>query len=117
MNLNLTGHHLVITPAIRDYVNAKLERVTRHFDHVIDVNVVLSVDKLRQQITANLHISGKDIHAECVDPDMYAAIDAMADKLDRQVLRYKEKRNGHRHEPAASKRTVGAVAPPKARTR
>src|SRR6202162_3178962 len=104
MNLNLTGHHLLITPAIREYVTSKLERVTRHFDHVIDVNVVLSVDKLRQQITANLHIRGKEIHAECIDPDMYAAIDALADKLDRQVLRYKEKRNGRRHGGAGYKR-------------
>jgi len=115
MNLNLSGHHLVITPAIRSYVTAKLVRVTRHFDHVIDVSVVLSVDKLRQQITANLHIRGKDIHAECVEPDMYAAIDALADKLDRQVLRHKEKTNGHRHEPAAIKRA--AVRPRKARAR
>src|ERR1700687_370627 len=117
MNLNLTGHRLLITPAIGDYVTAKLERVTRHFDHVIDVNVVLSVDKLRQQVTANLHISGKDIHAECVDADMYAAIDALADKLDRQVFGYKEKRNGNRHEPAAVKRAADPAAPPKARTR
>jgi len=75
----------------------------------------LSVDKLRQQVTANLHIRGKDIHAECVDPDMYAAIDALADKLDRQVLRHKEKKNGQRHEPAAIKRTAGAPVPGKAR--
>src|ERR1700687_775887 len=106
MNLNLTGHRLLITPAIRSYVIAKLERVTRHFDHVIDVNVVLSVDKLRQQITANLHIRGKEIHAECVEPDMYAAIDALADKLDRQVLKHKEKRNGHRHDITPVKRVA-----------
>jgi putative sigma-54 modulation protein len=110
MNLNLSGHHLDITPAIRAYVVNKLVRVTRHFDHVIDVNVTLSVDKLRQQVTANLHISGKDIHAECVEPDMYAAIDALADKLDRQVVKYKEKRNGHRHAPIAAKRTAAPVA-------
>jgi putative sigma-54 modulation protein len=103
MNLNLSGHHLVITPAIRAYVEHKLVRVTRHFDHVIDVNVVLSVDKLRRQIAANLHIRGKDIHAECVEPDMYAAIDALADKLDRQVLKYKEKRNGHRRDPVPAR--------------
>jgi putative sigma-54 modulation protein len=115
MNLSLSGHHLLITPAIRDYVRSKLDRVTRHFDHVIDVNVVLSVDKLRQQVTANLHIRGKDIHAECIDPDMYAAIDALADKLDRQVLRHKEKKNGHRHEPGAIKRTASAPAPGKPR--
>jgi putative sigma-54 modulation protein len=115
MNLNLTGHHLLITPAIREYILTKLERVTRHFDHVIDVNVVLSVDKLRQQITANLHVSGKEIHAECVEADMYAAIDALADKLDRQVLRHKEKRNGHRHEPVAIK--ADADAPDTGKTR
>ncbi len=115
MNLSLSGHHLLITPAIRDYVTTKLDRVTRHFDHVIDVNVVLSVDKLRQQVTANLHIRGKDIHAECIDPDMYAAIDALADKLDRQVLRHKEKKNGHRHEAGPIKRAAGAPAPGKPR--
>ena len=115
MNLNLTGHRLLITPAIREYVTTKLERVTRHFDHVIDVNVVLSVDKLRQQITANLHIRGKEIHAECVEPDMYAAIDALADKLDRQVLRHKKKRNGSRHVPAAIKHA--AEVPPTGKTR
>jgi len=100
MNLNLTGHHLAITPAIRRYVITKLDRVTRHFDHVIDVNVVLSVDKLRQQITANLHIRGKDIHAECADPDMYAAIDALADKLERRVRKHKEKLTDHHAEQA-----------------
>ncbi|GMU71202.1 MAG: ribosome-associated translation inhibitor RaiA [Burkholderiales bacterium] len=103
MNLNLTGNHLEITPAIRDYVVAKLDRVTRHFDHVIDVNVVLSVDKLRQKVEANLHIRGKDIHAESVEPDMYAAIDALADKLDRQVLKAKEKRVDGRHDPAVKR--------------
>src|ERR1700693_1360260 len=95
MNLNLTGHHLLITPAIREYVTSKLARVTRHFDHVIDVNLVLSVDKLRHQITANLHIRGKEIHAECVEADMYAAIDALADKLDRQGVRDKGERKRH----------------------
>ena len=108
MNLTLTGNHLDITPAIRAYVVAKLDRATRHFDHVIDVNCVLKVDKLRQMIEANVHVRGKDIHAESVDPDMYAAIDALADKLDRQVLRYKEKRNGHRHRPTRSKRLATA---------
>ena len=103
MNLNLTGHQLDITPAIRDYVVSKLERVTRHFDHVIDVTVVLSVTKLQHFIEANVHIPGQDLHAEAVEDDMYAAIDALADKLDRQVLKHKEKRNGHR-EAAAIKR-------------
>jgi len=107
MNLNLTGHHLDITPAIRDYVLAKLDRLTRHFDHVIDVSVVLSVDKLQHCIEANVHIPGQDLHAEAVEEDMYAAIDALADKLDRQVLKHKEKRNGHR-DAATVKREAAA---------
>ncbi len=117
MNLNLTGNHLDITPAIRDYVVAKLDRVTRHFDHVIDVNVVMSVDKLRQKVEANLHTRGKDIHVEAIDPDMYAAIDALVDKLDRQVVKHKEKRALHRHERRArsSARRAATKATPPAR--
>ena len=91
MNLHLTGHHVDITPAIRDYVVAKLERINRHFDHVIDVNVVMTVEKLDQRIEANVHLSGKDIHVQAHDGDMYAAIDGLMDKLDRQVLRHKER--------------------------
>jgi len=109
MNLNLTGHRLEITPAIRDYVMAKLDRVTRHFDDVIDVNVVMAVDKLRHKVEVNLHTRGKDIHVEAIEPDMYAAIDALADKLDRQVLKHKEKRELHRHEAAAIKRDTAAA--------
>ena len=85
---------------------AKLDRVTRHFDDVIDVNVVMSVEKLRHKVEVNLHARGKDIHVEAIEPDMYAAIDALADKLDRQVLKHKEKRELHRHEAAAIKRGV-----------
>jgi putative sigma-54 modulation protein len=106
MNLNLTGHHLNITPAIRDYMVSKLDRVTRHFDHVIDVTVVLSVEKLRRKVEVNLHASGKDIHCEAVDADMYAAIDALADKLDRQVVKHKERLARNRHSGAAVKRDV-----------
>ena len=91
MNLHLTGHHVEITPAIRDYVVAKLERINRHFDHLIDVNVVMTVEKLDQRIEANVHMSGKDIHVQAHDGDMYAAIDGLIDKLDRQVIRHKER--------------------------
>ena len=97
MNLNLTGNHLDITPAIRDYVIAKLDRITRHFDHVIDVQVVMSVAKLRHKVEANLHARGKDIHVEAVELDMYAAIDVLVDKLDRQVVKHKEKLALRRH--------------------
>jgi putative sigma-54 modulation protein len=92
MNLNVSGHHLAVTPAIRSYVEAKLERVARHFDHVIDAHVILTVDKLRKKAEVTLHVRGKDLHCECEENDLYAAIDLLADKLDRQVLRYKDKR-------------------------
>ena len=92
MNLNVSGHHLEVTPAIRDYVRSKIERVTRHFDDVIDAHVILTVDKLRQKAEVTLHVRGKDLHCSCEEDDLYAAIDLLADKLDRQVLRYKDKR-------------------------
>jgi putative sigma-54 modulation protein len=93
MNLNVSGHHLDVTPALRSYVEAKLERVSRHFDHVIDAHVILTVDKLRQKAEVTLHVQGKDLHCESDEEDLYAAIDLLVDKLDRQVLRYKEKRS------------------------
>ena len=96
MNLHLTGHQLEITPAMRDYVTGKLDRITRHFDSVIDVRVILSVEKLKHKIEANVHLSGKDIFVESHDTDMYAAIDTLVDKLDRQILRHKEKTFEHR---------------------
>jgi putative sigma-54 modulation protein len=86
-----------VTPAMRQYVVSKMERITRHFDHVIDVNLVLSVDKLQQKIEANLHVRGKDIFVESTDADMYAAIDNLIDKLDRQVIKHKEKKYENRH--------------------
>ncbi len=96
MNLHLSGHHVDVTPAMRDYVTSKLTRITRHFDHVIDVNVIVSVDKLNQKVEANVHLSGKDIFCESIDTDMYAAIDALVDKLDRQILKHKERNFEHR---------------------
>ena len=98
MNLQLTGHQLNITPAIRTYVTTKLERITRHFDHVIDVNVILTVEKLNQKVEASVHVRGKDIHCESVDPDMYAAIDGLVDKLDRTIIKHKEKSLERRHD-------------------
>ena len=112
MNLNLTGNHLDVTPALRDYVVAKLDRITRHFDHVIDVNVVLAVDKLRHKAEVNLHTRGKGIHVEAIEADMYAAIDALIDKLDRQVVKHKEKITEHRHEGEAIKRDAAAGEAP-----
>lgn len=107
MNLNISGHHLEVTPAIREYVIAKLERVTRHFDNVIDVSVIMSVEKLQQKVEATVHVRGKDIHVESIDADMYAAIDSLADKLDRQILKHKEKVQEHRGESMKHQEVAG----------
>ena len=95
MNLNITGQHVEVTPAIRDYVNQKIGRVVKHFDQVTSAHVILSVEKLLQKADVTLHVKGKDIHAECADADMYAAIDKLSDKMDRQVLKHKEKAGEH----------------------
>jgi putative sigma-54 modulation protein len=98
MNVQVSGHHVEVTQAIRDYVLAKLERVQRHFDHVIEINVILSVQKLKQKAEISVHMPGKDIHVECDDTDMYAAIDLMMDKLDRQIIKHKQKTYDHPHD-------------------
>jgi putative sigma-54 modulation protein len=95
MQLTVTGHHIEITPALRDYVTSKMERLGRHFDRVTNLHVVLSVEKLRQKAEATLHVSGADLHANAEHEDMYAAIDALSDKLDRQIKKYKEKLKDH----------------------
>jgi len=91
MNLKLTGNHVEITDAMREYVISKIGKITRHFDHVIDVSVILSVEKLKQKAEANVHVRGKDIFVETDSEDMYASIDSLVDKLDRQILKHKEK--------------------------
>jgi putative sigma-54 modulation protein len=103
MNLTISGHHLEVTPALREYVLTKLERITRHFDQVVDVNVLLTVEKnkekeRRQKAEVTLHVKGKDIFVEQSHEDLYAAIDQLMDKLDRQVCRYKDKLQAHNHE-------------------
>ena len=95
MNLHLTGQHLEVTPALREYIQNKLTKVTNHFDHMIDVKVTLSVENLAQKVEATIHVPGADLHAESSDADMYSAIDLLADKLDRQVLKHKEKHADH----------------------
>ncbi len=95
MQLNLSGHHVDITPALRGYVSSKLERLERHFDNVTNMHVVLSVEKLRQKAEATVHLSGNNLFANAEHEDMYAAIDALVDKLDRQVKKHKEKLKDH----------------------
>ncbi len=106
MNLNISGHHLDLTPPLREYVTTKLKRIERHFDHLINAEVILSVEKLRHKAEATVHASGADLHAEAVvDLDMYAAIDALIDKLDQQTRKHKEKLR-HHHVKTAVKRTL-----------
>ena len=95
MQINLTGHHVEITSALRDYVNDKIQRISRHFDHVISVNVVLNVEKHRNEAEATVHTAGKSLFANASDVDMYAAIDSLADKLDKQVRCYKDRLRNH----------------------
>jgi putative sigma-54 modulation protein len=95
MQLNLTGHHVELTTPMRDYVNSKMERLERHFDHVTDIHVVLSVEKQRHKAEATMNVSGGTLFADSVQEDMYAAIDSLVDKLDRQVKKHKEKLTDH----------------------
>jgi putative sigma-54 modulation protein len=99
MHINLTGHHVDVTDALKGYVDNKFERLARHFDHVINAHVILSVEKLAQKAEATLHVNGGKLFADSVHEDMYAAIDTLADKLDRQILRHKEKKSSHRPAP------------------
>jgi putative sigma-54 modulation protein len=95
MQLSVTGHHVEISAPLRSYVEKKLERLVRHSDHVIDAHCVLTVEKLQQRAEATLHLRGETIHALAEDLNMYAAIDALADKLDRRVRKHKEKISDH----------------------
>jgi putative sigma-54 modulation protein len=102
MNLTISGHHLDVTPAIREYVQNKLERITRHFDQVIDSHVILCIDNLtekdkRQKAEINLRVAGKILHIASAAHDLYAAIDMLMDRLDRQVVKYKQMLQNHSH--------------------
>ncbi len=95
MQINLTGHHVEITDSLREYVNTKFEKLERHFDHINNVYVVLTVEKLNQKAESTVHLSGTEVHASATNLDMYASIDALIDKLDRQILKYKGKISQH----------------------
>jgi putative sigma-54 modulation protein len=95
MQINITGHHVELTDSLRDFVKDKISKLERHFDHVTNVHVILTVEKNRQKAEANMHLSGTKVFAEAVNEDMYAAIDGLTDKLDRQILKYKEKLKDH----------------------
>lgn len=107
MQVSISGHHMDITDALRQYVSEKMERIIRHFDHVTNAQVVLHVEKGDNIVEANVHAKGASIHATGIADDMYAAIDNMIDKLDRQVLKHKSKLNDHHRSEGGLKRAVG----------
>jgi len=113
MNLTISGHHLEVTPALRSYVTTKLDRITRHFEQVVDIKVLLTVEKQkekerRQRAECRIHVKGNDIFAESAHHDLYAALDELVDKLDRQVCRHKDRVQDHHH--TATKR-IDATLP------
>ena len=106
MQLNVSGHHIEITDSLRTYVESKIEKIERHFDLVTDVSCILTVEKLRHKAEATVKVNGGTIYADTTEEDMYAAIDSLADKLDRQVRKYKEKLVDH-HARDTLKRNFG----------
>ena len=95
MQLNVTGHHVDVTTSMKGYVEKKLDRIVRHSDHIIDVHCILTVEKQRHKAEATVLLNGATVYADAVEMDMYAAIDALADKLDRRVKKHKEKLSDH----------------------
>ena len=97
MNLSIIGHHLDVTPAIREYIQNKMARVLRHCDHVIDTQVMLSVEPLKHRAEITLHVRGKDIHCESSEQNLYASIDLLVDKIDRKIIQHKDRTQNHHH--------------------
>lgn len=96
MQINISGHHVEVTTSLKDYVHSKVEKLERHFDHITNVQVTLTVEKQSQKAEATVHVSGGELHANADNDDMYAAIDNLTDKLDRQLIKHKEKMGDHR---------------------
>ncbi len=96
MQITISGHHLEVTDSLKNYVTSKIERLDHHHERITNTHVILSVEKLIQKAEATIHVSGKDLFADATHEDLYAAIDALADKLDRQLIKHKEKMRSHR---------------------
>ncbi len=107
MNVKITGLNIDVTPAIKEYINSKLARITRHADNVISTTVTLSIDKMKQKAEVDLHLAGKSLHTEAAENDLYASIDILMDKLDRMVLKHKEMSTKHRATPSG--REAGVI--------
>ena len=97
MQLSISGHHVDVTDALKSYVEEKLKKLERHYDHITNTHVILTVEKLEQRAEATVHISGAEVFADAHCEDMYAAIDKLTDKLDRQILKHKEKLQDRHH--------------------
>ncbi|BCN92788.1 ribosomal subunit interface protein [Thiomicrorhabdus immobilis] len=110
MQINITGHHIDVTDALRAYVTEKLSKLSRHFDHVTNVHVILTVEKQSQKAEATVHVSGTDLFAQHDTEDMYASIDGLVDKLDRQIVKHKEKISDHNRKSGGVKSMPAAEA-------
>ena len=108
MNISIIGHHLEVTPSIREYVHTKMARVARHFHQLIDIQVMLSVEPLKHHAEVTLHVPGKDIHCEASADNLYAAIDLLIDKIDRKIIQHKDRTQNHHH--IAAKRQLFETA-------
>ena len=106
MQLDLSGHHVEVTEAMRGYVLKRFEKISRHYEQLIDVHCVLTVEKARHKAEATVMMSGNKIYADATDGNMYAAIDALADKLDRCVKKHKEKASDHHAEEVLKARAA-----------
>lgn len=106
MRIEISGHQMDVTPALRDYVQSKLDKLERHSDQLLDGHVILSCEKIQQKAEATFNLSGHTIHAESQSEDMYAAIDLLLDKLDRQLLKHKEKITNHHRGDSMSRMAV-----------
>jgi len=105
VQINITGHHLKVTNSLKNYVEKKFERLTRHFNHVMDVHVILTVEKLIRRAEASLKVSGNKIFADATNHGMYAAVDSLVNKLDRQIVKHKEKLKDH-HQSEVEHHTI-----------
>ena len=112
MRINVSGHHVEVTEPLREYVLNKFDRLERHFDQITNIDVTLIVEKQRQKAEASVHVSGADLFANSEDQNMYAAVDTLADKLDRQIIKHKEKTQGKHHRNGVKQRLQVDEPPP-----
>lgn len=96
MQINFTGHHLEVTPALREYTISKFDKLQRHFDKISSISVVFDIEKIMQTAEATMHVAKLELHASSKSENMYSSIDSLVEKLDRQLIKHKEKLQDHR---------------------